>query len=215
MQHLERFITYNSCMLSHSLAEPRSCRTSLSIDCTSTGILEYFLSSVPPQSVTGPPGTHSLPHPRGWESLMLAPSSSEVGTLLQSHGLCSPRVVHALLNICSHHSSLCFFLFHCPHLSGIHLLSSSTHSSFLNSLLASASAPPQSGVYTWGKASFIKCRSDHTAPQLLRCSGLAGQSKMMLMTLPALAAAYTRCCHFSPAPSPLLPTLCLAMLNLS
>ena len=107
MQHLERFITYNSCMLSHSLAEPRSCRTSLSIDCTSTGILEYFLSSVPPQSVTGPPGTHSLPHPRGWVSLMLAPSSSEVGTLLQSHGLCSPRVVHALLNICSHHSSLC------------------------------------------------------------------------------------------------------------
>ena len=31
MQHLEHFITYNSCTLSHSLAEPRSCRTSLSI----------------------------------------------------------------------------------------------------------------------------------------------------------------------------------------
>ena len=143
-------------------------------------------------------------------------SSSKVGTILQSHGLCFPKAVHPPLNICSHHSSLCFFFFHCPHLSGIHLLSSSTHSSFLNSLLASASAPPQSGVHTWDKASFIQCRSDQVAPPLLCCSGLAGQSKMTLMTLPVLAASYTRSCHFSPAPSPpLLPTLCSAMLKLN
>ena len=84
-----------------------------------------------------------------------------------------------------------------------------------NNVSASSLFYLQSQPYAVAKRIYIKCRSDHAAPQLLCCSGLAGQSKMTLMTLPALAAACTWCGHFSPAPSLLIPTLCSAMLNLS
>ena len=105
-------------------------------------------------------------------------SSSELGTLLHTCGRHSPRVVASTPQYLF--TSLIFAFLSIPTIPTL------VESTFLAQLLTARAtsmvswplsfAPPHSVVHTLGKASFLKCKSDHVAPQLTSCNGLTGQS---------------------------------------
>lgn len=163
------------------------------------GILEYFLTIYPsPDIDIGPSAICPLYHPRDWESLTL--DYKLLGGKDPPHSPGSGILFSAFVHIIN---LLISFYSHCPH-PWLGPLSSPAHSNnYYNGLLASTFAPPQSAVHALGKASFLKCKSDHVTPQLSRPKGLTGESPKWLSRhcmswmLPILLS------HFSPALHPL------------